>query len=565
MAFTRNALLGAACLALTACFGSEEEPGGGIPRSSGDQGAPGEMTDQAAVRFKQQATFGASADDLDDLKQQGADAWIVEQLTLPVFPYTERVREEAEDNWTNDNTVQRLFWERAIHGEDQLRQRMTYALSQIVVASMRDPQLDGRARTYSVYLDILQDNALGNYCDLIREVSFNPAMGLFLTHLGNPKADPVTGFVPDENYAREVMQLFTIGIEELDSSGRPQGRETYTAEDVQGLAAVFTGLSWADTDFFFPRVTDFNRYLPMESFLAQHEDTEKQFLGTSVNVGNDAVASVEIALDYLLEHPNVAPFISKQLIQKLVTSNPSPDYVRRVAEAFEAGQFRLSNGSIVGTGQRCDLAATAAAILSDREAQTVPTDPNAGKIRNPILRVANLIRAFRVEQQVTSSGEIPDAWLLDQLERSDNLNINAFVSPSVFNFFRPGYVGPGTESAEAGLVTPEYQIATTPALVGYINVIEDFIDGPPLSDDNRNVAVMNASDLLVLSDDASALVAEIDRLLTGGMLTEANRQYIEETVDLIEVAGNNIDTDRRRRVQLALLMTATSPEFMVQR
>lgn len=560
----RHALAGVFLLALFGCFGAETDDGG-IPRGSSEGAAPDEMTDQDAVRFSQQAMFGASMNDLERLKSQGTDAWITEQVTLPIFPYTDRVREEAEERWTNDNTVQALFWERAIHGEDQLRQRMAYALSQIVVASMQNPQLDGRARTFSVYLDLLQEHALGNYCDLIRDVSFNPAMGIFLTHLGNPKADPVTGFVPDENYAREVMQLFTIGIEQLDSDGRPLGEETYTAEDVQGLAAVFTGLSWADTDFFYPRVTDFNRYLPMESFLAQHEDAEKTFLDTSVNVGNDAVASVEIALDHLLGHPNVAPFISKQLIQKLVTSNPSPAYVGRVAEAFETGQFRLSNGSVIGEGRRCDLAATAAAILSDREARTPPTDLNAGKIRNPVLRVANLIRAFRVEQEVTTSGRVPSARLIDSLESSELLGINAFVSPSVFNFFRPGYVGPGTESAAAGLVTPEYQIATTPAMVGYINVMEDIIDGPPLSDDNDNVAVMNTSPLLVISDDASRLVAEVDRLLTGNMLSEQNRQYIEGTVEMIELRGGDIDRDRRRRVELALLMVTTSPEFMVQR
>ena len=237
----------------------------------------------------------------------------------------------------------------------------------------------------------------------------------------------------------------------------------------------------------------------------------------------------------------------------------------RVAEAFEAGQYRLGNRTVIGTGQRCDLAATAAAILSDPEARTVPSSTTVGKIRNPVLRLASLIRAFRVEQSVTTSGPVPSAWLLDNLERSDALGINPFVSPSVFNFFRPGYVGPGTESADAGLVTPEYQVATTPAMVGYINVMEDFIDGPPLSDGERNVAVMNTSPLLVLSDSAVELVAEVDRILTGGMLSDENRRFIEETVELVELRGWDIDDDRRRRVELALLMTVVAPEFMVQR
>lgn len=555
-------------LAVASCFGGTEEQedgaaGGAVPGADGPSSQA--LSDQEAFRFLQQASFGASAGDLEALKGSGIDAWIAEQVNLPFVPYMDRIREASETRFVNENAAQALFWERAIHGEDQLRQRMAHALSEIVVVSMRDPQVQNRVREYSVYLDILQEQALGNYCDLIRDVSFNPAMGLFLTHLGNPKADPETGFVPDENYAREVMQLFTIGLETLDRQGVPQGQATYTDSDVQGLAAVFTGLSWADTDFFFPRVTDFNRYLPMESFVAQHEDAPKTFLGRTVDLGNDAVISVNAALDILLEHPNVAPFISKQLIQKLVTSNPSPAYVGRVAEAFEAGSYRLANGSVVGTGQRCDLSATAAAILSDPEARQVPTDPNAGRIRSPVLRLASILRAFRVPQDVTTSGPIPAAWVLDRLEDSDRMGINAFVAPSVFSFFRPGYVGPGTESSEAGLVTPEYQIATTPAMVGYINTVEDFIDGPPLSDTEANVAVVNYNTLEAIADDATSLVEQVETLLVGGMLSDENRSYIIDTVEMIELAGSNIDDDRERRVELALLMVAVSPEFMVQR
>ena len=361
------------------------------------------------------------------------------------------------------------------------------------------------------------------------------------------------------------MQLFTIGLENLDAQGQPTGSETYSSEDVQGLAAVFTGLGWADTDFFFPRVTDFNRYLPMESFLAQHEDAPKTFLGATIDLGNDAIVSVEAALDHLLAHPNVAPFISKQLIQKLVTSNPSPAYVGRVSQAFETGRFRLANGTEVGAGNTCDMSATVAAILMDEEARSFSASSTQGKIRSPILRLANLIRTFRVSQDVTASGPIPQAWILDRLEDSQYLGINAYVSPSVFNFFRPGYVGPGTESAAAGLLTPEYQIATTPSLVGYINTIEDFIDGPPLSESEANVALMNISELLVIADEPATLVQEIDRLLTGGLMSPQNRSAIQDAVALVEVQGGDIDNDRRRRVEMALLMTVTSPEFMVQR
>ena len=556
---------GASLLILSACFESTGDQAGGGEGSIVEAPPPVLLSDESAFRFLQQATFGASAQDIEDLKASSFDAWFEGQLAQSYVPYTDRIRDESLVSFTNESTAQRLFWERVVHGEDQLRQRVAYALSQIIVVSMNDTQLRNNVRTYAVYLDLLQEQALGNYCQLVRDVSLTPAMGLFLTHLGNPRANEETGFVPDENYAREVMQLFTIGLENLDAQGQPTGSETYTSEDVQGLAAVFTGLGWADTDFFFPRVTDFNRYLPMESFLAQHEDAPKTFLGTTIDLGNDAIVSVEAALDHLLAHPNVAPFISKQLIQKLVTSNPSPAYVGRVSQAFETGRFRLANGTEVGAGSKCDMTATVAAILMDEEARNFSVSSTQGKIRSPILRLANLIRTFRVPQEVSASGAIPQAWILDRLEDSVYLGINAYVSPSVFNFFRPGYVGPGTESAAAGLLTPEYQIATTPSLVGYINTIEDFIDGPPLSESEANVALMNISELLVLADEPTSLVQEVDRLLTGGLMSAQNRAAIEEAVALIDVQGGDIDSDRRRRVEMALLMAVTSPEFMVQR
>ena len=185
-----------------------------------------ELSKLEAFRFLQQATFGASDADIAHLLDQGISTWLVEQVSMPIIGYTERMLDEREQNAIREFAPKWLFWERAIHGDDQLRQRMAYALSQITVASLFDPQVVAYSLEYGVYADILQDNALGNYCQLVREVSFNPVMGLYLTHLGNRKADEQSGFVPDENYAREVMQLFTIGLEELDGQGRPVGRET---------------------------------------------------------------------------------------------------------------------------------------------------------------------------------------------------------------------------------------------------------------------------------------------------------------------------------------------------
>lgn len=526
-----------------------------------------ELTEYDAFRFLQQATFGVSDGDVDDLMAKGINTWLVEQLAEPSVDYVSRVEEASAERRITTAIPKTLFWERALYGDDQLRQRMAYALSEIVVTSVEDTSVSQNPDAYASYADILQDNALGNYCQLVRDISFNPVMGLYLTHLGNRRADEETGFKPDENYAREVMQLFTIGLERLNMDGTPVGEETYTNQDVRGLAQVFTGLSWADTDFEDPRVNENNRFLPMESFRAQHEDGPKTFLGTTINLGDDAVISVNAALDTLLAHPNVAPFISKQLIQKLVTSNPSPDYVERVAEAFENGQTYLSNGTVIGTGQRCDLAATAAAILIDPEARGEPEDETFGKLRSPLLRVANLLRAYRVDKDVTTSGPLPSGRDLENLEEENRLMHNVFSAPSVFNDYRPGYVAPGTESAEQGLLMPEFQMATTSNLVAYINVMEQFIKlkGTDSVEGRSMLAEMNFDSLEALADQPEALVSEIDTLLMGGQLDDANRAAITAAVDEIRISSNNPEQGIGRRVRLALLMAVVSPEYIVQR
>nr|WP_233061354.1 DUF1800 family protein [Parvularcula mediterranea] len=512
----------------------------------------------------QQASFGGTPEEVSQLRNNGIEPWLVAQLNAPYAPYTPRIQEIDRSRFIQTRDYVELWWERIVNGDAQLRERMAYALSQIVVVSLRDPGVAKQRLAFATYTDLIQREALGNYCDLIREVTMTPAMGIFLTHLGNKKADAETGFVPDENYAREILQLFTIGLETLDAAGRSTGAETYTPEDVSGLAAVFTGLSWADTDFDRPRIDEFNRYALMEGYRAEHEAMPKSFLGTTIDFGEDAETSVAATLDFLLSHPNVAPFISKQLIQKLVTSNPSPQYVRRVAETFEAGRYTLANGQSIGTGRRCDLAATAAAILTDEEARR-PAGNDYGKIRSPILRLAQLIRTYRVDQEVTRFGEIPNAFFISDAEDSDKLGVNAFLSPSVFNFYRPGYVGPGTESADLDLVTPEYQLATTPSLVGYINAVRRYASQPNRGVTDFDVAVIDYQRLTDVADDATALLNRVDGDLTGGLLSAENREKILSVLEMIEVKGNDADNDRKKRVETALFMVAISPEYVVQR
>ncbi|MCQ8184851.1 DUF1800 domain-containing protein [Parvularcula maris] len=578
--FSSRILMGAACAALlTGCQGGGSSEGEvpqertdapvetpaqkvevdpPIPPSPSDKMSQGE-----AVAFSQQAAFGASSSELDELRQIGPEEWIERQIDTPRLPYTLRVQGMEESPRARDFQV--FFWERAIHGDDQLRQRMTFALSQIVVIGVTDGTLSKSRESFALYADLLNREALGNYCDLIKKVTYTPSMGQYLTHLGNRKADPERGYVPDENYAREVMQLFTIGLDELDSAGRSQGRPSFTEEDVEALAAVMTGLSWQGTDFNRPKVSEDNRYRPMAAFDEYHEDEPKVFLGRSISFGANAEASIDEALTHLLSHPNVAPFISKQLIQKLVSSNPSPDYVRRVAEAFEAGRYTMASGATVGTGKRCDMAATAAAILLDEEARTPGLNPDGGKLRSPILRLASFLRAYRRDNEVSREGVAPYAWQLQWLSDGLKLGHNAFASPSVFNFYRPGYVAPGTASAEAGLVAPEFQIETAPASVGYINLIADYAYAARTSDTQPDMLLLNYDRLDSLADDPEKLVAEIERVLIGRRLQEEVRQDILRAVDLVWYGGDKPERGLANRRRIALTMALTSPDYMVQR
>ncbi|NNU16171.1 DUF1800 domain-containing protein [Parvularcula sp. ZS-1/3] len=523
------------------------------------------MSEYEAVRFLQQATFGPSKADVVELQETGIDAWIADQVTKEPVPYLDRMIEEWEIDRTRVDEVQDLFWERAIHGEDQLRQRMAFALSQIVVISLQDQLLSPRVREYGVYLDDLQEEALGNYCQLVRKVSLSPVMGIYLSHMGNKMRDSSTGIEPDENFAREVMQLFTIGLEMLDEQGQPLGEETYDINDISGLAKVFTGLTWANTRFDRPQITDDNRYIPMAGYPEFHEPGPKSFLGTTIDVGTSPVASVQAALDFLLTHPNVAPFISKQLIQKLVTSNPSPEYVGRVAEVFNAGSFELANGQVIGTGQRCDMAAVAAAILTDEEAQNTETGEREGKLRSPLLRLANVVRSFRGEQTVSTSGPIPYSGRLRSLDLDGRLEMNAFASPGVFNFYRPGFVEPGSEAGDMGLVTPEFQTQSTEAIIGYTKEVASFYAAPDLRSNGRNFAFTSSIEpLRELANDPMALATEADLILTGGKLPQDALSELASMIELVRIDPNAPEEGEFDRMRLAVAMIATSPEFLVQ-
>jgi uncharacterized protein (DUF1800 family) len=453
------------------------------------------------------------------------------------------------DALTNKNSeagADPTIWRKMLSSPDTLRQRVTLALSEIVVAAVTGFVGSGwKAFSAAAFLDLLEANAFGNYRTLLQQVSTSAPMGEFLTYRGNVKFNPTTGAMPDENYAREVMQLFTIGLLQLNLDGTPKLTaglpvETYTLDDITGLARVFTGWNYdlAGTSTATP---DF-KARPMTQTAARHESGAKTFLGTTIAAGTDGATSLTQALDAIYAHANVAPFISRQLIQRLVCSNPSPAYVARVATVFNND----------GAGVKGNLKAVVKAILLDIEARGAAglANPNFGKLREPILRYAAWARAFKVSSP-------SDAWAVGNTsDPGTRLGQSPLRSSTVFNFFRPGYVPPNSAIGTAGLVAPEFQITNESTVIGYVNYMQNVI-----KNGSGDVKADYAA-LLPLADTAQALLDELNLLLAAGQLSAATLALIKGAVDSMAFGT---DAARLNRIYAALVLVMAAPEFIVQK
>jgi uncharacterized protein (DUF1800 family) len=563
---------------LAACGGGS---GGG-----GSDSAPADLppTRSEAARFLTQASFGPTEASIDRVMALGYAAWIDEQLALPQTSHrsywdAENAAIRALDASRSAGSRQVLdsFYQRAIHGEDQLRQRVAFALSQIFVVSMQDSNVGNMMRGVPAYLDMLGKHGLGSYRRLLEQVARSPVMGAYLSHLGNMKEDAARGRVPDENFAREVMQLFSIGLYELNPDGSARlggdGRpiETYGAADVSGLAKVFTGWSYngpdtADSRFYGwdPATQDPARLIsPMQGYSQFHSLAVKKFLGKTVAAQThaDPQASLKLALDTLARHPNVGPFIGRQLIQRLVTSNPSPAYVQRVAQAFDAGGSE-------------NMAAMVRAILLDPEARdpTRATDPAFGKLREPVLRLTALLRAFPAS---SDSGKFLIGTTSDN---GTQLGQTPLYAPSVFNFYRPGYLPPNTLAAAGGLVAPEMQITHETTIAGYANYMRYGIQygfgqyGEEWNAKRPDVQ-LDFSAEAGLAGKPRELVAQVATRLLGQAAPMALEDQIAAAVASIEIpkrqpGGANaevIAAARKNRVFVAVLLTLVAPEFLIQK
>ncbi|GLQ24616.1 hypothetical protein GCM10007853_24900 [Algimonas ampicilliniresistens] len=522
-------------------------------------------TKAEAAAFLQTAGLATKAADVDALTGKNASSWITEQLAKPEFGYEALMRARVSIDDVSRRQSSQSMWEAMITSDAELRARMTFALSQITVIS--NNQFSSRVRYgLGTWLDVLDRNAFGNYRDLMQEVTYSPIMGEYLTYAYNRKGDPDTGRQPDENYAREILQLFTIGLVELNMDGTAKldsnGNEieTYNNEDVVGLARVFTGLAHAGTDFRSGRRGVDAYHVPMEMYQDFHSTLEKSFLGTTIPANTPGTASVDQALDAIFAHPNLAPFISRQLIQRFTASSPSPAYVGRVANAFETGAYTAEDGTAFGTGQRGDLSATLAAILLDDTVHDGVQDATEGKLREPVLKYVQLARTFAKPDSLRLT--IPEYNVFaDTSDPTRLLGQSPLKSPSVFNFYRPGYVAPGSETGDAGLTAPELQIVNQASALGYLNFMTRFlIQGDT---DRVGIPVPDLSEELAIAADAAALVDLLDLKLTAGRMNATTRTAIVEAVEALPVRDTNSrDTDIRSRVRIAILMTVGSADFV---
>lgn len=526
------------------------------------------VTDAQASRFLLQAQFASSDADIASVRTLGYAHWLETQMAkssgilgwdwLNAQGYGDVNSPNAYYNNTYPGDY--MVWSQLMAAPDAPRKRLALALSEIFVVSLSGLDFSWRSHAIANYWDTLNTFAFGNYRDLLGAITLNVAMGYYLNVRGNKKADG-HGSQPDENYAREVMQLFTIGLVELNPDGTPRldgsGNkiDTYGASDVSNLAQVLTG--W-DLDQSQNVPTDIAltgggtrtvpsihfTHLPMVQVGNNHAMVASTFLGTTVPANTPATQALNMALDRLFNHNNTAPFVCRQLIQRLVTSNPSAAYVQRVAAVF------ANNGA----GVRGSLAHVYAAILLDDEARGPAglTGTQFGKLREPMLRLVQWGRTF-------GAASATGGWRLGDLSNAGTqLGQSPLRSPSVFNFFRPGYVPPGSTALSAGAVAPEFQLVNESTVGGYINYMQSVISNGLSSGDIKASYVAE----LALAADATALLNRLNLLLCAGQLSAASQTVILSALNAMVAAT---DAQKRNRVYAGVLMVMAAVDYLVQK
>jgi len=526
--------------------------GGGSGGSSPPPPPPGPppVTQVEAYQFLNQASFGATETEAATVIAMRQEAWIDEQMRKPVSRQLPHLQALPPPQFPFELHADRvdIWFRNSLYGEDQLRQRVAFALSEIMVVSQLGA-LGNLPFAVADYYDVLAENAFGNYRELLEEVTLHPAMGVYLSMLGNEKPNTDLNIRPDENYAREVMQLFSIGLvelnidgtEKLDTQGQPI--PTYNQEIIEGFAHVYTGWTFAGaTSFREASPTRFNQVIPMQLYPTFHDTGVKKLLnGVELPEGQNGEQDLSDALDNIFNHPNVAPFIAIRLIQRLATSNPSPGYVRRVAQVFNDN----------GAGVRGDLSAVVKAILLDDEARPAMAMEIDGKLKEPLLRLTQLWKAYNA---TSNSGRFPlnAAYII--------FGQGPLQSPSVFNFFSPFFAPPG-EIRDSSLVAPELEIATEYQNTFFTNYMFYQVfalnqTNDALEDDD---IFINFEEEMAIADDADALIDMVANKLLAGEISATLRQEIAGMLARIP------ETDTAIRAAEAIYFVVTSPEYAYQR
>lgn len=586
----------AAALALsaltTACGGG----GGGTATLSTASGSTGLIdpgvgrtytqagSDEDAARLLLQAQFNASDADIAAVRAKGYATWLGEQFAASPgqtgFDWLNARGYAAINNtsafYDNSYPGDYMVWNQLMTAPDAVRKRIALALSEFFVVSLSGLDFSWRSHAIAAWWDVLASNAFGNYRKLLEDVTLNPAMGYYLNTKGNLKENTRTGRAPDENYGREVMQLFSIGLyllnldgtEKRDASGNKI--ETYTQSDITNIARVFTGWDFDQTQNVNTLEPVSNRNIPNTVFTripmrlteANHSQLAASFLGATVPANTDGASALKIALDTLFNHPNVGPFFGRQMIQRLVTSNPSPAYVARVAGAFNNN----------GAGVRGDLKAVFAAVLLDDEARgpTGLTQATFGKLREPMLRLVQWGRTFGITSARGS-------WKMgDQSNPATQLGQSPLRSPSVFNFFRPGYVPPSTALSATQTPAPEFQLVNESSVGGYLNYLQGvirngiFVNAPDLPQSASNAS--NGFDItaaytteLALVLDPAALVRRLNLLLCAGQLSAATQTLIVGALNATVLTAGSSDSAKLNRIASAVLLVMASSEYLIQK
>ncbi len=535
----------------------------------------------AAAKLAAQSSFGVNFETIESIALEGYEDWVDEQLSLPVGPSMltqvtayHDYRKIGENNPEANASI--LFWDYTwwqyhMTQADYIRQRVAFALSEILVIS-RNSGFGNNPYAFGDFYDLFLKHAFGNYKELLQDITYHPAMGNYLTFINNPKTDTTRNRFPDENYARELMQLFSIGLFELNLDGSrkldAQGSPipTYDNDRISEFSKVFTGLMWGDRPLqrnqFFRGPQTYQSYnVPMQMLNEMHEPGSKFLLNGFVVPDRNPIdgdADISDAINNVFSHPNVGPFIGKLLIQRLVTSNPSPGYIARVASVFN------DNGS----GIRGDLKSVIRTILLDDEARDCAqgNDVNFGKLREPFVRYVQLCKAFDL---TTDSGKYRNAMRGIETE----INQKPFTSPSVFGFFLPDHqpIGP---IEEAGKVAPEFQIVNSQSIIGYLNGLNDWIvrdrpadewrlyDNETIPDNEKSYFQLSDEIAIATDDRLHQLVDRLNLVLAQGRLTARSTDLI---INALKEFPKDDQEDLEQRVRIGIYLVMSAPEFLINR